>query len=491
MEVTMIPLKDQSLLKTELFIDGQWVDANSGNKFPVTNPATGEVLAEVCDADKSDAEGAVAAAVHAFEKWRHTLPNERAQILRRIAELIKMHREDLAQLITYEQGKPLTESRGEIDYAHSFFEWFAEEARRIYGRIIPPHFSDGRNLVIHQPVGVAAAITPWNFPVAMVAKKLPAALAAGCTFLWKPAEDTPLSGLALAEICCRGGLPAGVLNVLPTANPAKVGEVFTTDSRIQKISFTGSTEVGKLILRQSAIQVKKVSLELGGNAPFIIFDDADIEKAVEGVIASKFRNAGQTCVCANRIFVQDGIYEKFAEALVSAVKSLKVGYGWDQGVKIGPLINGDAVKKVRGLVQDAIEKGAQVKLGGQVKPDNEHFFLPTVLTEVSETAKMAQNEIFGPVAPLYRFTEEKEVIEKANNTQYGLASYFYARDIGRIWRVSEELAYGMVGVNTGMISTAVAPFGGVKQSGIGREGGTEGIEEYLETKFICQGGINR
>ena len=487
----MIPLKDRDLLKTKLLIDGQWVTANSGNKFAVTNPATGEVLAEVADADKSDAESAVAAAVRAFEKWRHTMPGERAQILRRIAELLRLHREDLALLITYEQGKPLTESRGEIDYALSFFEWFAEEARRIYGRIIPPHFPDGRNLVIRQPVGVAAAITPWNFPVAMVAKKLPAALAAGCTFLWKPAEDTPLSGLALAEICLRAGLPAGVFNVLPTANPAEVGQVFTADPRIQKISFTGSTEVGKLILRQSADQVKKVSLELGGNAPFIIFDDADIEKAVEGVIASKFRNAGQTCVCANRIFVQDGIYDRFAEALTNAVKSLKVGRGWEQDVKIGPLINRDAIEKVSKLVADAIEKGARVKLGGQVQPDNDRFFLPTVLTDVPESAKMAQEEIFGPVAPLYRFAEEDEAIEKANDTVYGLASYFYARDVGRIWRVSEGLAYGMVGVNTGMISTAVAPFGGVKHSGIGREGGSEGIEEYLETKFICQGGISR
>jgi succinate-semialdehyde dehydrogenase/glutarate-semialdehyde dehydrogenase len=487
----MIPLKDRDLLKTKLLIDGQWVTANSGNKFAVTNPATGEVLAEVADADKSDAESAVAAAVRAFEKWRHTMPGERAQILRRIAELLKQHREDLALLITYEQGKPLTESRGEIDYALSFFEWFAEEARRIYGRIIPPHFHDGRNLVIRQPVGVAAAITPWNFPVAMVAKKLPAALAAGCTFLWKPAEDTPLSGLALAEVCLRAGLPAGVFNVLPTSNPAEVGQIFTADPRIQKISFTGSTDVGKLILRQSAEQVKKVSLELGGNAPFIIFDDADIEKAVEGVIASKFRNAGQTCVCANRIFVQEGIYEQFAEALTKAVKSLKVGYGWEKEVKIGPLINRGAIEKVSGLVSDAIEKGAQIKLGGQVKADNDRFFLPTVLTNVPESAKMAQEEIFGPVAPLYRFAGEEEAIEKANDTIYGLASYFYARDVGRIWRVSEGLAYGMVGVNTGMISTAVAPFGGVKHSGIGREGGSEGIEEYLETKFICQGGISR
>jgi succinate-semialdehyde dehydrogenase/glutarate-semialdehyde dehydrogenase len=487
----MIPLKDRDLLKTKLLIDGQWVTANSGNKFAVTNPATGEVLAEVADADKSDAESAVAAAVRAFEKWRHTMPGERAQILRRIAELLKQHREDLALLITYEQGKPLTESRGEIDYALSFFEWFAEEARRIYGRIIPPHFHDGRNLVIRQPVGVAAAITPWNFPVAMVAKKLPAALAAGCTFLWKPAEDTPLSGLALAEVCLRAGLPAGVFNVLPTSNPAEVGQIFTADPRIQKISFTGSTDVGKLILRQSAEQVKKVSLELGGNAPFIIFDDADIEKAVEGVIASKFRNAGQTCVCANRIFVQEGIYEQFADALTKAVKSLKVGYGWEKEVKIGPLINRGAIEKVSGLVSDAIEKGAQIKLGGQVKADNDRFFLPTVLTNVPESAKMAQEEIFGPVAPLYRFAGEEEAIEKANDTIYGLASYFYARDVGRIWRVSEGLAYGMVGVNTGMISTAVAPFGGVKHSGIGREGGSEGIEEYLETKFICQGGISR
>ncbi|MEZ4748671.1 MAG: NAD-dependent succinate-semialdehyde dehydrogenase [Calditrichia bacterium] len=485
----MILLKDLHLLREKAYINGHWVEGSSHKTFPVTNPANGETIAQVADLGAGETRSAIEAAATAQPEWQAKTAADRAEILRRFTNLLRTNKEDLALLMTTEQGKPLAESRGEIDYSVSFFEWFAEEARRIYGDVIPTHHPNLRNIVIKQPIGVVSAITPWNFPIAMVAKKLPAALAAGCTFVWKPAEDTPLCGLALAELGERAGLPPGVFNVVTTSDAATVGKELTTNPLVRKVSFTGSTEVGKMLLHQSADTVKKVSLELGGNAPFIVFDDADIDAAVSGAIASKFRNAGQTCVCANRILVQDAIYDDFTEKFTAAVSQLTVGNGVDERVDIGPLIAPKTLEKVENLIGDARENGAEIILGGSRHSLGGNFFQPTVLTNVTESAEMAQTEIFGPVAPLYRFTSERSAIKMANNTRFGLAAYFYTRDIGRIWRVSEALEYGIVGVNTGMVSTAVAPFGGVKESGIGREGSKYGIEEYLETKFICHGGI--
>jgi len=479
-------LGDKTLLKTQAYIDGKWIAKNSST-FPVHNPATGEHVTDVSNASGAEAKQAIDAAAEAFKSWKHTTAAERAGILNRWAELLEENREDLAIIMTTEQGKPLAESRGEINYSIAFFRWYAEEAKRIYGDIIPTHNSSLRNLVIKQPVGVVAAITPWNFPVAMVAKKLPAALAAGCTMIWKPSEETPLSGLALAELGERAGLPKGVFNVLPTLNAQEIGWELTSSSQVRKISFTGSTGVGKLLLKQSAETVKKVSLELGGNAPFIVFEDADIDAAVSGAIASKFRNAGQTCVCANRIYVQESIYDTFTQKYVAEVQKLKVGNGIDDNTVIGPLINQQALNKVETLLEDAVSNGAEVVIGGERHALGQTFYQPTVLRNVPVTAKMSREEIFGPVAPIFRFKTEEEAVELANATQFGLASYFYARDIGRIWRVSEALEYGMVGINTGMISTAVAPFGGIKESGLGREGSKYGLDDYMEIKFMCMG----
>ncbi len=490
-QLAEIQLRDRSLLRSQGFIGGEWVDAHSGRTFPVHNPATGQVLAQVADMGAEETRRAIQAADTAWPAWRGLTAGERAAILRRWNDLIREHQEDLALLMTLEQGKPLFEARGEVRYGASFVEWFAEEARRIYGDVIPSHVGNARLVVVKQPVGVVGAITPWNFPNAMITRKVAPALAAGCTVVIKPAEDTPLSALALAELAQRAGFPPGVLNVVTALDPVPVGQELTANPTVRKISFTGSTQVGKLLLRQSADTVKRVSLELGGNAPFIVFDDAEVDEAVAGALACKYRNAGQTCVCANRIFVHTAVYDEFAHKYADAVSRLKVGYGLEEGVVIGPLINQAAVEKVERLLEDAVRKGAQVILGGHRHPRGGTFFEPTVVTEVTPEMAFTQEEIFGPIAPLYRFRTEEEVIRLANSTRYGLAAYFYSRDIGRVWRVAEGLEYGMVGINTGLISTAVAPFGGVKESGIGREGSRYGVDEYVEIKYLCMGGIDR
>ncbi len=484
----MLKLSDPTLLKTESFINGEW--RSSSQTYAVKNPANGQHLADVANHGVEEAQEAVEAGYDAYKSWKKTTAAERAAVLMKWADLMEQHREDLATIMTSEQGKPLAEARGEINYSVAFFRWFAEEARRIYGDVIPTHNPALRNLVIKQPVGVVAAITPWNFPIAMVAKKLPAALAAGCTMVWKPSEETPLSGLAFAELGVRAGLPGGAFNVINTLDAPAIGKVFTESELVRKISFTGSTPVGKLLLRQSASTVKKVSMELGGNAPFIVFDDADIDAAVSGAIASKFRNAGQTCVCANRLLVQESVYDEFSEKFSKAVAELHVGDGMAAETTVGPLINQAALDKVEVLIDDAVSHGAQVALGGNRHDLGGTFYQPTVLTEVPFEARLSREEIFGPVAPIFRFSTEEEALEQANATEYGLACYFYARDIGRIWRVSEGLEYGMVGVNTGMISTPVAPFGGIKESGLGREGSKYGLDDYLEMKFMCIGGID-
>jgi len=433
---------------------------------------------------REDTRRAIAAAAAAWRPWRELTAGERAQILRRWHKLMLANLEDLAQLMTAEQGKPLSESRGEIEYAASFIEWFAEEGRRVYGDTIPQHQPDKRILVLKQPVGVCAAITPWNFPAAMITRKAGAALAAGCTLVVKPAAETPLSALALAELGARAGIPAGVLNVV-TGRALVIGGELTANPAVRKLSFTGSTEVGRLLMRQCADTVKKLSLELGGNAPFIVFDDADLDAAVEGAVQSKYRNTGQTCVCANRILVQEGVYEAFSARLAERVGRLKVGVGTDAGVEQGPLINVGALEKVEDHVQDAVQRGARVLVGGSRHPLGGTFYQPTVLADVTPDMRVAAEETFGPVAPLFRFRTEADAVRMANDTEYGLAAYFFSRDIGRVWRVSEQLEYGIVGVNSGLVSTAVAPFGGVKQSGIGREGSRYGIEEYLELKYVC------
>ena len=482
-------LTDITLLRSAAYIDGAWVSAESNATYSIIDPATGSTIGAVPDMGSAETRRAIAAANAAWPAWRNKLASERAAILRRWHDLILANIDDLALILTAEMGKPLAEARGEIRYGASFVEWFAEEAKRIYGDVIPSHGADKRIVVIKQPIGVVAAITPWNFPNAMITRKVAPALAAGCTVVIKPAEDTPLSALALAELAERAGFPAGVLNIVTTNNPSVVGGEMTANLLVRKVSFTGSTAVGKLLMRQSAETVKKVSLELGGNAPFIVFDDADVDAAVEGAIASKYRNAGQTCVCANRFYVQAGVYAEFAAKYAAAVSVLKVGPGLQADVVIGPLINEAGVAKVERLVADAVAKGATVLTGGQRHVLGRTYYQPTVLTDVTSEMACTHEEIFGPVAPLYRFEDEAEVIEQANATQYGLAAYFYARDIGRIWRVGEALEYGMVGINTGMISTAVAPFGGVKASGIGREGSYYGIDEFVEVKYLCIGGL--
>lgn len=475
-------------LRTDAFLDGRWV--NTGNKrFAVYNPYDGSQLSTVADCGERQTKEAISAAAAAFPAWRDLIAGDRAKILRRWYDLIMEHEEELGRLLTLEQGKPLAEARGEIRYGASFVEWFAEEARRTYGDVIPGHARDKRIVVIKQAVGVVAAITPWNFPNAMITRKVAPALAAGCTVIVKPAEDTPLSALALAALAERAGFPPGVFNVLPTSDPASVGGVLTASSDVRKLSFTGSTAVGKKLMAQSAETLKKLSLELGGNAPFIVFDDADIDAAVAGAMASKYRNAGQTCVCANRILVQSAIYDEFLEKLIRATQSLQAGNGLSEGTDIGPLINDDARKKVADLLADAVAKGATVACGGTALDDSPRLFAPTVVTGVNSAMKMSQEEIFGPVSAVYRFDTVAEAIKLSNDTPFGLAAYFYGKDHARIWRVAEALEYGMVGINTGMISTTVAPFGGIKESGFGREGSKYGIEDFLVTKYLCWGGI--
>ena len=482
-------LNDSALLRQQAYIDGEWVDAADGSRFEVSNPADGSVLASVPALGVTETRCAIDAAAAALPAWRARTAKERATILRKWFELIMAHQEDLALLMTSEQGKPLSEARGEVAYGASFIEWFAEEGKRIYGDVIPAHGVDKRIIVVKEAIGVVAAITPWNFPIAMIARKAGPALAAGCTMVIKPAEDTPLCALALAELAARAGVPKGVLNIVTTDRAAEVGGELSANPIVRKLSFTGSTEVGKLLMRQCADTVKKVSMELGGNAPFIVFDDADLDAAVAGAMASKYRNAGQTCVCANRLLVQDGIHDAFAAKLAAAVAKLKVGPGLSGEVEQGPLINEDAVLKVEALLDDALEKGAQLVCGGKRHALGGTFFEPTILTGVTPAMRVAREEIFGPVAPLFRFRTEEEAIRMANDTEFGLAAYFYARDIARVWRVAEGLEYGIVGINEGIISTEVAPFGGVKESGIGREGSKYGIEDFVEIKYLCMGGI--
>jgi succinate-semialdehyde dehydrogenase/glutarate-semialdehyde dehydrogenase len=482
-------LSDPSLLVDKAYIDGAWVAAPGGAVFDVTNPADGTLVGRVPDLGAAEARTAIEAAYAAWGPWKARTAKERAQILRRWYDLILANADDLALLMTAEQGKPLAEARGEVVYGANFVEWFAEEAKRVYGDTIPAHGTDKRIIVQKEPIGVVAAITPWNFPVAMITRKCAPALAVGCPVVVKPAEDTPLSALALAVLAERAGLPKGVFNVVTTRHAAAVGGELTGNPLVRKLSFTGSTEVGKLLMRQCADTVKKVSLELGGNAPFIVFDDADLDAAVAGALASKYRNAGQTCVCANRLLVQAGIYDAFAERLAQAVAALKVAPGLSGESQQGPLINPEAVEKVEGLIADAVAKGAQVRLGGKRHALGANFFEPTILTGVTPDMRLAQEEIFGPVAPLFRFETEAEAIALANDTPFGLAAYFYSRDLARVWRVAEGLEYGIVGINEGIISTEVAPFGGVKESGIGREGSKYGVEDFLEIKYLCLGGI--
>ena len=484
-------LQEPQLLRESAYAGGKWITAGDGKTFPVTNPFTGETIAEVPDLDGKAAREAVSAAKEAFPEWSGKTAGERAGILRRWFDLLHTHKEDLALLMTSEQGKPLSESRGEVEYGASFIEWFAEEGRRAYGDVIPTHRTDSRIVVIRQPVGVVAAITPWNFPIAMITRKVAPALAVGCTVVVKPAEDTPLCALALAWLAEQAGMPAGVFNVLTTNRPAEVGNVLTTDPTIRKLSFTGSTATGKKLMEQCSGTLKRLSLELGGNAPFIVFDDADVEGAVAGAMASKYRNGGQTCVCANRIFVQSGIYDAFTSALKDAVGALEVGEGTEEATDIGPLINEAALEKVERMVADAVAKGATVEVGGNRSDAGRLCYQPTLLLNADASMEIAQDEVFGPVTPVFRFDTEEEVIEQSNATPYGLAAYFYGNDHGRIWRVAEALEYGMIGINTGMISTAVAPFGGVKESGFGREGSKYGIEDYLTVKYLCWSGINR
>ncbi len=481
-------LKDPSLFRQQCHVNGKWVDAAGGATLPVTNPATGEKLGTVPAINAAGTEAAVAAAHAAFPAWAAKTAKERAAILRRWHDLMMANADDLAMLMTAEQGKPLAESRGEIGYAASFIEWFAEEGKRLYGDIIPGHQPDKRILVLRQPVGVVAAITPWNFPAAMITRKVAPALAAGCTVVCKPATQTPYSALALAELGQRAGLPAGAFNVV-TGPAREVGGVLTGDARVRKLSFTGSTEIGKLLMAQCSKTMKKVSLELGGNAPFIVFDDADLDAAVLGAIASKYRNTGQTCVCANRLLVQSGVYDAFAAKLVATVRKLRIGDGLAGETDQGPLIDANALAKVEEHVADALAKGAKVATGGHRHALGGTFYEPTVLTGVTTAMMVAKEETFGPVAPLFRFSTEQEAIQMANDTEFGLAAYLYTRDLARSWRVSEALEYGIVGLNTGIISTEVAPFGGVKESGTGREGSKYGILEYTEIKYVCVGGV--
>jgi succinate-semialdehyde dehydrogenase/glutarate-semialdehyde dehydrogenase len=484
----MLTLKDPSLLKQLCYLNGQWLPADSGAVIDVTNPANGSKLGTIPRMGTEETRRAIDGAHKALPAWRAKTAKERSTILRRWFDLVMANQEDLAVIMTAEQGKPLAESKGEIAYAASFIEWFAEEGKRIYGDTIPGHAADKRIVVIKEPIGVCAAITPWNFPAAMITRKAGPALAAGCTMVVKPATATPYSALALAELGQRAGIPGGVFSVV-TGSAAAIGGEMSTNPIVRKLTFTGSTEIGKQLMAQCAATVKKVSLELGGNAPFIVFDDADLDAAVEGAVASKYRNTGQTCVCTNRLLVQDGVHDAFVEKLVAAVAKMKVGDGLAGDFQQGPLIDMAAVEKVEEHIADAVAKGAAIVLGGKRHPLGGSFFEPTVITGVTAEMQVAREETFGPLAPIFRFSSDTEAIRMANDTEFGLASYFYSRDINRVWRVAEALEYGMVGINTGLISTEVAPFGGMKESGIGREGSKYGIEEFIEVKYLCLGGV--
>ncbi|HEX3061643.1 MAG TPA: NAD-dependent succinate-semialdehyde dehydrogenase [Usitatibacter sp.] len=481
-------LKDPKLFRESAYIDGAWVEADSRARFEVDNPADGTVVGRVPSMGVAETRRAIAAAEAALPAWRALPAKERSRILRKWHDLIVANADDLALILTIEQGKPLAEAKGEILYGASFVEWFAEEAKRVYGDVIPSPTNDRRIVVIKQPIGVVAAITPWNFPNAMITRKVAPGLAVGCTFVIKPAEQTPFSAFALAELAERAGFPKGVINMV-TGDAPPIGQELCANPVVRKVTFTGSTEVGRILMRQSADTIKKLSLELGGNAPFIVFDDADLDAAAEGAIASKYRNAGQTCVCANRIYVQAGVYDKFAGKLAEKVKQFKVGRGTEQGVNIGPLIDAQGLAKVEEHVADAVGKGAKVILGGKRSALGGRFYEPTLLTEVTSEMKVSNEETFGPVAPLYRFEKDEDAVRLANSTEFGLAAYFYARDVGRVWKIAEAIETGMVGINVGILANEVAPFGGVKQSGLGREGSKYGIDDFLEIKYLAMGGL--
>jgi succinate-semialdehyde dehydrogenase/glutarate-semialdehyde dehydrogenase len=483
-------LSDKKLLKTKAYINGEWVDGDGGNTFAVTDPATGDSIADVASCGTAETRRAIEAAEAAMLTWRKRSVKDRAGILRKWFNLMMDAQEDLAQILTAEQGKPLAEARGEIAYGANYIEWFAEEGKRVYGDTIPAPSDDKRIVVIKQPVGVVACITPWNFPNAMLTRKIAPALAAGCTVVCKPANATPLSAFAFAELAERAGVPAGVINIV-AGRTSEIGAEMTANPIVRKLTFTGSTEVGKKLIADCAATVKRTSMELGGNAPFIVFDDADLDAAVAGALICKFRNAGQTCVCANRFLVQEGVYDEFTEKLMAAAADLKMGNGAEEGVTIGPLINEGAANDVLEFVEDAVAKGANVVVGGQRSDLGSCFIEPTILTEVRDDMRVFREEIFGPVAPLFKFKTEEEAIQMANDTEFGLACYFYSRDVGRIWRVGEGLEYGIVGINEGIISNEMAPFGGVKESGQGREGSKYGLDDYLEIKYMCMGGIDR
>ena len=487
MELT---LTDSSLLKTQASINGEWVDADTGETLAVTNPATGELIAEVAKCGSAETRRMIEAADSAQKLWAKSTVKERATVLRRWFTLVMENKEDLAQILTAEQGKPLAEARGEIAYGANYIEWFAEESKRVYGDIIAPPSSDKRLIVIKQPVGVVACIPPWNFPNAMLTRKIAPAIAAGCAVVCKPANATPLSALALMELAVRAGMPKGLMNIV-TGRTAEIGAELTGNPLVRKVTFTGSTPVGKQLMAECAQTVKRTSMELGGNAPFIVFDDADLEAAVQGAMMSKYRNAGQTCVCSNRLIIQSGIYDEFAAKLTAAVQALKVGNGAEEGVTVGPLIDAEAAKTVCEFIDDALAKGATLSAGGGRSDLGGSFVEPTILTHVTRDMRVFSEEIFGPVAPLFKFETEAEVVQMANDTEFGLAAYFYSRDIGRVWRVAEQLEYGIVGVNEGAISNEMAPFGGVKESGTGREGSKYGMDDYMDIKYICMGGIGQ
>lgn len=484
-----IELKDAGLLKTQAYIDGQWVDADNGDSFAVINPATGEKLADVASVGATETARAIATAEQAMIEWKALPAKSRSEILERWYNLLLEHQEDLAIIMTAEQGKPLFESRGEVMYGASYLKWFAEEGKRVYGDVLPSPGADRRSIVIKQPVGVVAAITPWNFPNAMITRKVAPALAVGCAIVLKPAAETPLSALALAELGARAGLPAGLFSVVPSANAPAVGGEMTSNPTVKKLTFTGSTGVGKLLMKQCADTVKRTSMELGGNAPVIVFDDADLDKAIAGALVSKYRNSGQTCICANRIMVQDGIYDAFVEKFAAAVSEFQIGNGLESDTTHGPVITEKAAADIHAKVEAAVADGATLVTGGKISDKGSHFYEPTILTNVSDQMRLFKEEIFGPVAPIFRFETEEDAIRMANDTEFGLASYVYTNDLGRVWRVSEGIEYGMVGVNETMISSEVIPFGGVKESGQGREGSKYGLDDYLETKYICMGGL--